>query len=153
MVHTSAHPDDHRRSLLCALPLGIGLMAGVDEILFHQILQWHHFFDQATPTIGVLSDGLLHAGEMFALVLGSLLLVRLARARRLVARQAWAGGLLGAGGFQLFDGIVSHKLLRIHQIRYDVDLFWYDVTWNAIALVLIMLGLLVWRRERSGVGG
>jgi len=133
--------------------MGIGLMAAVDEILFHQVLQWHHFFDQATSTIGVLSDGLLHAGELFALVLGAILLIRLARSRRLVVCQAWAGGLLGAGGFQLFDGIISHKVLRIHQIRYEVDLFWYDLSWNAIALVLILIGLLVWRRGRSCVGG
>lgn len=128
-------------------------MAAVDEILFHQILQWHHFFDQATPAIGVLSDGLLHAAELFATVLGTILLIRLARSGRLAVRQAWAGGLLGAGGFQLFDGIVSHKLLRIHQIRYDVDLLWYDLSWNGIAVLLMLAGALVWRRGRPAVGG
>lgn len=148
MTNTYA-PADTRHSLLCALPLGAGVMAAVDEILFHQILQWHHFFDRATPFIGILSDGLLHAAELLALVAGSLLLLRLARQQRLRARHAWAGLLLGAGGFQLFDGIVSHKLLRIHQIRYDVPLLWYDLTWNAIALVLLVLGYVIWRRARQ----
>ena len=148
MTNTYA-PADARHSLLCALPLGAGVMAAVDEILFHQILQWHHFFDRATPFIGILSDGLLHAAELLALVAGSLLLLRLARQHRLRVRQAWAGLLLGAGGFQLFDGIVSHKLLRIHQIRYDVPLLWYDLTWNGIALVLLLLGYALWRRARQ----
>ena len=30
---------------------------------------------------------------------------------------------LGLGVFQLFDGVVNHKILRIHQIRSGVDLF------------------------------
>lgn len=153
MAHHFPSSDARRRSMLCAVPLGIGLMAAVDEILFHQVLQWHHFFDRATPPIGVLSDGLLHSAELFATVLGTILLIRLALAGRLMVRGAWAGGLLGAGGFQLFDGIVSHKLLRIHQIRYDVDLLWYDLTWNGIAVLLILAGLMVWRRERPASGG
>lgn len=138
-------PDAARQSFLYSLPFGAGVMAAVDEIVFHQLLQWHHFFDRATPFIGVLSDGLLHAAELLALVAGSMLLLQLARQGRLMARHCWAGLLLGAGGFQLFDGIVSHKLLRIHQIRYDVDLFWYDLTWNGIGLALIVLGYGLWR--------
>ncbi|WP_188636295.1 DUF2243 domain-containing protein [Halopseudomonas pertucinogena] len=153
MTPHPASSEIRRRSMLCAIPLGIGLMAAVDEILFHQILQWHHFFDRATPAIGVLSDGLLHAGELFATVFGAIMLIRLARAGRLAVRQAWAGGLLGAGGFQLFDGIISHKVLRIHQIRYDVDLLWYDLSWNGIAVLLILAGLMVWRRGQPTGGG
>jgi uncharacterized membrane protein len=30
---------------------------------------------------------------------------------------AWGGILAGFGGFNLFDGVVDHKLLRQHQIR------------------------------------
>lgn len=144
MLETRAS-DPGRLSLRCALPLGADVMAAVDEILFHQILQWHHFFDRATPFIGILSDGLLHALELLAIVAGTLLLVRLARQGRLRVRQALAGILLGAGAFQLFDGIVSHKVLRIHQIRYDVPLLWYDLTWNGIAVGLLLLGYVLWR--------
>ena len=36
----------------------------------------------------------------------------------------WATAVaLGIGVFQLFDGVVNHKILRIHQIRSGVDLF------------------------------
>ncbi len=52
------------------------------------------------------------------------------------------------GGFQLFDGIVSHKLLRIHQIRYGVDLFAYDLAWNLSALALLLVGAWLYRRAR-----
>jgi uncharacterized membrane protein len=65
-------------------------------------------------------------------------------------RSAWAGFLLGAGGFQLFDGIVDHKLLRLHQVRRDVDdLLVYDLVWNGAAVVLLVLGLALARSSRD----
>ena len=58
--------------------------------------------------------------------------------------------LLGAGGFQLYDGLVQHKLMRLHQIRYQVDVIPYDVTWNVIAALMIVLGIVLTLRSRSG---
>lgn len=139
---------DPRRSLWYAVMAGAGLMAGIDEIVFHQLLQWHHFFDRATPAIGIVSDGLLNSAELLAIVIGASLLIDLAHRRRLAARWAWAGIFLGMGGFQLFDGIVSHKILRIHQIRYGVDLLAYDLSWNIAALVLLLVGIALHRRAR-----
>ncbi len=139
---------DDRRSLWSAALAGAGIMAGIDEIVFHQLLQWHHFFDHATPTVGIVSDGLLHAAELLAIVIGAFLLIDLAQRRRLATHWAWAGFFLGMGGFQLFDGIVSHKLLRIHQIRYGVDLFAYDLAWNLSALALLLVGTWLYRRAK-----
>lgn len=149
--HTSMPPADAadaRRSRWYAALAGAGVMAAIDEIVFHQWLQWHHFFDRATPAVGIVSDGLLHAAELLAIVIGTTLLIDLAQRRRLMARWAWAGFFLGMGGFQLFDGIVSHKLLRIHQIRYGVDLLAYDLTWNLTGLVLLLVGSVLYRRAR-----
>lgn len=140
-----------RQSVTAAALIGVGVMAAVDEIVFHQLLQWHHFFDRATPFIGVLSDGLLHAGELLATVAGLFLIVGLARRGALVPLSAWAGFFLGAGGFQVFDGIVSHKLLRIHQVRYGVDPLLYDITWNLVGVVLIVIGVLLLRRANASV--
>src|SRR5690625_3662325 len=116
-----------RRSFGAAALVGIVVMAGIDEIIFHQLLQWHHFFDRSTPVVGLLSDGLLHAAELMAIVAGFFLLLSLRRDRALGVSWAWAGFFIGMGGFQLFDGIVSHKGLGIHQIRYGVTIFLYDL--------------------------
>ncbi|MGW5053687.1 DUF2243 domain-containing protein [Actinokineospora sp. NPDC004072] len=124
---------------MCAL-LGAAGMAAIDEIVFHQLLAWHHFYDRATPTVGLLSDGLLHTAELVGLVAGFTLLADLLRRRTLSPAHAWAGLFLGLGAFQLFDGIVDHKLLRIHQIRYNVDLLPYDLAWNGTGLLLLTLG-------------
>ncbi len=135
-----------RPSVLAAGLLGIAIMAAVDEIVFHQLLAWHHFYDRATPAIGLLSDGLLHAAELVALVGGFFWFADLRRRQVLVPRAAWGGFLLGAGGFQLFDGLVDHKVLRVHQVRYGVDLLPYDLAWNLSGAVLLVAGaVLVWR--------
>nr|WP_258071585.1 DUF2243 domain-containing protein [Rathayibacter sp. AY1B1] len=57
-------------------------------------------------------------------------------------------GLTGAGLFQLWDGVVDHKLLRVHQVRYDVDLLLYDSAWIASEAVLLAAGLLLLPRRR-----
>lgn len=141
--------SDTAGSLRAMLLIGVGIMAAVDEIVFHQILGWHHFYDRSTPAVGLLSDGLLHAGELIALVGGGFLVADLLRRHALVRTWALAGLLLGAGAFQLFDGIVDHKVLRVHQVRYGVDLLPYDLAWNGFALVLLLAGAWQLKRARS----
>ncbi len=123
-------------------------MAAADEVVFHQLLAWHHFYDRSTPLVALVSDGFLHAGELLALVAGFFALTSLARRQVLAAQWAWAGLFLGMGGFQLFDGIVDHKVMRLHQIRYGVPILPYDIAWNLAGLVLLGVGLLLLRSAR-----
>ncbi len=121
-------------------------MAGLDEIVFHQLLGWHHLYDRGTLAAGLTADGLLHLVEIALYAVGVLLLYRLVLRREIVWGRVGAGVLLGAGGFQLFDGVVDHKVLRLHQIRYGVELWPYDVAWNLAAVALLGAGLVLLRR-------
>jgi len=145
MTGAPAQPDV-RGSRRSGLLLGIAFMAGLDEIIFHQVLGWHHFYDRSTPAIGLLSDGVLHAAELMAIVAGIFLLADLLRARTLAIHFFWAGLFLGLGSFQLFDGLVDHKVLQLHQIRYNVMLPPYDVVWNLVAFLLLLTGAGLHRR-------
>ncbi|MFF0109498.1 DUF2243 domain-containing protein [Streptomyces hirsutus] len=148
-----ARPEPRRSMVVCGV-IGAAVMAAVDEIVFHQILGWHHFYDRSTTGVGLVSDGLLHTGELLALVAGFFLYADLRRRRALAPAHSWAGFFLGLGIFQLFDGIVDHKLLRLHQIRYGVDLAPYDWAWNLGGLVLLLTGLvLTVRAARLGRAG
>lgn len=129
--------------------VGIGVMAAVDEIIFHQLLSWHHFYDRSTTGIGLMSDGLLHAAELIAIVAGFFLLLDLRRSHSLAKPRAWAGFFLGLGGFQLFDGLVDHKVLRLHQIRYVDNLLPYDIAWNLCGLILLLIGIYLLRRAQK----
>jgi uncharacterized membrane protein len=145
------------RSLWAAFLIGAAVMAGIDEIVFHQVLGWHHFYDGATPAIGLLSDGLLHAAELVALVAGFFLLADARRRGIHSTLEAWAGFFCGMGVFQLWDGIVDHKVLRVHQVRYGVDLLAYDLAWVAAGLVLLATGVVLTvvaiRRGRLATAG
>ncbi|GAA4665256.1 hypothetical protein GCM10023225_35780 [Kineococcus glutinatus] len=128
----AGHPGgapDRGRSTTAGVLMGVGLAAFVDEVVFHQLLHWHHFYDRSTLAAGLVSDGLLHAFGWIAVVTGLFLFADLQRRAATSARRVVAGVLLGWGGFQLFDGVVHHKLLRVHQIRYGVDVLPYDVAW------------------------
>lgn len=139
-----------KKSMVATTLIGIGLMGAVDEIIFHQILSWHHFYDRATPVIGLVSDGLLHSAELIFLILGSFMLSNLRSQHVFSSRAGWAGLFLGLGAFQLFDGLIDHKVLRLHQIRYGVDiLLTYDVMWNAVGAVLLLVGLVLAARVRT----
>lgn len=130
------------RSYWAAFLLGIATMAAIDEIVFHQILAWHHFYDNATPDIALLSDGLLHAAELFVFAFGFFLMLDARRRRTFWPAAAWAGFLVGLGLFQLWDGIIDHKVLRLHQIRYGVELLPYDIAWNTAGGLLLIAGII-----------
>ncbi|MFC7309581.1 DUF2243 domain-containing protein [Streptomyces monticola] len=142
-----------RRSLLGGALVGIGLAAFVDEVVFHQLLHWHHFYDKASSAAGLVSDGIFHAFGWAAMVTGLFVYADLRRRDARSPRAWWAGTCLGVGGFQLYDGTFQHKALGLHQIRYGVDLTPYDLTWNVIAVLFLLTGavlLLRIRRARAG---
>ncbi len=121
----------------------------MDETVFHQLLHWHHFYDRSTSDVGLVSDGIFHAFGWFAVVIGLVMVGDLQRRAQLSKRFLIAGALLGAGAFQLYDGTVQHKLMGLHQIRYDVDLVVYDWTWNVVAVLLLVAGVGLLYRGRS----
>jgi uncharacterized membrane protein len=119
--------------MLSGVLIGIGVAGFIDEAVFHQLLHWHHFYDLSTPSWGLISDGLFHAGSWFCMVAGLFLFADLRRRDAWIALRHWGGFCLGLGGFQLDDGLVQHKWWHIHEIRYHVGLLPYDMAWNIVA--------------------
>jgi uncharacterized membrane protein len=145
-------------ALLPAVTVGIGVAGTLDEVVFHQLLRWHMYYVRGGLSLGLISDGIFHAVMTGVLGAG---LVWLTRTARRAHPSSWlvAGGVLaGAGGFNLLDGVVDHKVLRVHPVRVGVEEIWpYDVAWIGSALVVLVIGLLLLRRapderETSGRG-
>ena len=129
------------RNLWSGFIFGIGLAGFIDETVFHQLLRWHHFYDKSTTDIGLISDGLFHAFSWFSTIAGFFLFSDLRRRNALCITRWWGGLLLGSGGFQLYDGTIQHKLMRLHQIRYVENVLIYDLIWNVLAALMIIIGL------------
>jgi uncharacterized membrane protein len=134
---------------------GFGLAAFLDETFFHQILHWHHFYDKSTMAVGLLSDGLFHAFGFTSMVAGLFLMADSLRRGGFIPKRWWGALLLGSGSFQLYDGTIQHKLLGLHQIRYHVIIWPYDLTWNVLAAIMIIAGIILMRGRaevaRSGI--
>ncbi|MFC4100210.1 DUF2243 domain-containing protein [Paenibacillus xanthanilyticus] len=148
MPTQASAPSSRRldRNLLSGWLFGLGFVAFIDETVFHQLLHWHHFYDKATTNIGLVSDGLFHAFSWFATIIS---LFQLAELRRGGAwnKPRWLGASwMGAGVFQLYDGLIQHKLMRLHQIRYVANVAVYDIIWNALAACILLAGIAMIRR-------
>jgi uncharacterized membrane protein len=145
MVSTEAEPGTRPampgRSIGAGVLLGVGVAAFLDETVFHQILHWHHFYDRSTSDVGLVSDGFFHAGGWLAIVVGLFWFADLQRRRATVPRRVWAGGLIGWGAFQVYDGLFQHKALGLHQIRYGVDLLPYDLAWDLSGALGVVVGV------------
>lgn len=133
-----------RRTVISGLLFGAGIAAAlIDLFIFHLLLQWHHFYDLSTPEVALIADGLFHALGWFITVAGLFLLADVRRHGRISWPRWAAATVTGIGVFQLIDGVLNHKILGIHQIRYGVDLLLYDVVWIGSAILLALIGAAV----------
>ncbi len=138
--------------LAIGIILGIGVAGTLDEVILHQLLQWHNLYVHTTTAGRLVSDGIFHVFSSAMLVLGTVLLWRRRATPRRTgdSQRLFAGVLFGAGGFNLYDGTVQHKILQLHPVREGVDnILVYDLAFNGIALVIVLCGWLVWRKVKD----
>lgn len=147
MPTKTMNPD--KQNLWAGFLFGVGLVTFIDETVFHQLLHWHHFYDHFSTETGLVSDGFFHVVSWFATIGGLFWFAELCRRNRLWLARWWGGVWLGAGVFQLYDGTIQHKVLRLHQIRNDVDLLPYDLVWNLTAVLMIAVGVILLRRAQE----
>jgi uncharacterized membrane protein len=138
------------RTALPGLLIGAGVAGTLDEVILHQLLRWHHFYDRSTTAIGAISDGIFHAVSTALLAAGLIVLLKrwpeLGRDR---GRSLTGWILVGLGGFNLYDGTIQHKVLGLHQVREGTsDLLPYDLTFIGIALAAFLIGLVILGRKR-----
>ena len=64
----------------------------------------------------------------------------------MTGRALAAGILFGMGGFNLYDGIVQHNILRLHPVREGIaNQLPYDLAFNGVALVLLAAAPMITR--------
>lgn len=134
-------------SLWAGVLLGIGVAGTLDGVILHEFLQWHNFYVHTTRFWRIFIDGAFHLFSGAMLLLGALRLWALrGRIGQACGRALAAGIFLGAGGFNLYDGTIQHKVLRLHPVRERVpNQLPYDLAFNAVALLLLLAGWLLWR--------
>ncbi len=131
---------------------GAGVAGTLDQIILHQLLHWHHFYDRSFA-VDMISDGLFHIVSTVLLVAGLYWAMASAWRGRDTDRAGvwsrfWAGLFLGAGGFNLYDGTIQHKVLRLHEVRADAaDPLPYDLAFLGLAVAVLLVGVVLLRRS------
>lgn len=149
----------NRSGLLVAagLLIGAGLLAGfVDGILLHEILQWHHMITSVRPMTNLsaveantLGDGLFHLGTWTLTVVGiALLWIAGGRSDVPWSPKIFGGSLLlGAGLFDVIEGLIDHQLLGIHHVKPGPNQLAWDIGFLTLGAILALMG---WILLRSG---
>lgn len=138
-----------RKTLIGAFLFGIGMIGMLDGIIFHQILQWHSVNMHADRFHQIMSDGFFHLFVTGIIFISGILLWRGNSIG--TSKYFWGSFFLGAGTFNLIEGIVNHHLLQIHHVKPGPEQLLYDVFYDGFALVLIIIGWLLVRRVKTNV--
>lgn len=146
----SSRSNRERRLLLGSGTLGFGFGALLDVVVFHMILQWHHLLSGriSTTTLDGLQANVYWDG-LFSLAMVGIMLVGAGMMWRSLNRssEAYSGvrvvgsHLVGAGLFNVFDGIVDHYVLGIHDVVHGTQAF--NPHWVGASLLILGVGVLV----------
>ncbi|MEG3438346.1 DUF2243 domain-containing protein [Pannus brasiliensis CCIBt3594] len=139
----------YRPLIVAAFLIGVGQGGFFDGIVFHQLLQWHPLFSEVRSTVTIadleidtLGDGLFHLFDRIVTAIGIGYLWRVCRDRLSpLSTPVFLGSLaIGAGTFNVVEGILDHHLLGIHHVKPGpYQLFW-DLGFLAIGFVAIVAG-------------
>lgn len=129
---------------------GFGIGAMVDTLFFHLIFQTHHllsgFYDPYSYDgfrTNVMVDGLFLVSTGLVALVGIAMLWRTANGadRHLSGVHALGWAIVGAGVFNVFDGVVSHYVLDLHNVVHGTQA--WNPHWIAVSAVLLAVGALV----------
>lgn len=138
------------------LLLGLGVGGFVDGIALHMIAHWHQMGSAVLrpDTLDAMRrnmawDGWFHALCLLLVLAGAYALVADARRGRAVpsARGLTGQLLVGAGTFNLVEGVIDHHLLGLHHVR-DLPVHVPLLDWLFLAVGGVGLVALGWAIAR-----
>jgi len=149
----------HRALITSGFLFGLGFSGFFDGVVLHQILQWHHMLTSAgfadTTVAGLklntLADGLFHV-VTYSFTLSGLVVLWLALERGTLSwsSKVFGGALLmGAGLFDLVEGIIDHHILGIHHVKSGPNELAWDLGFLALGALLAVMGWLLMRTDEG----
>lgn len=130
-----------------AFLFGVGIIGMLDGIVFHQILQWHSVNMHTDRVHQIISDGLFHLFVTVMIFLSGIMLWKGNPQDK--PSIFWGYFLLGAGIFNLFEGIINHHILQLHHVRPGPNQTLYDISYDVFAILLLTVGLLFIRHGKK----
>ncbi|KST64911.1 DUF2243 domain-containing protein [Mastigocoleus testarum] len=157
MEAQNTRPLNRRPLIIAGILLGIGQGGFFDGIVFHQILQWHHMFTNIETSqtvngfeLNTIGDGFFHAFDWLMTIAG-IVTLWLAVKRDDVPKSTpiFIGSFtIGAGLFNLVEGIINHHILQIHHVRPGAHQLAWDLSFLGIGLLAIAIGWVILLRTK-----
>lgn len=153
-----ANKIDHKKHniskkfLIAGILLGGSIIGFLDGILFHQIFQLHGMLANRVPLdslvnveINMFWDGIFHLFTLFLILSSFSLFWSSVNYSAVYKSNAFLLGLifLGAGIFNLIEGIIDHTLLEVHHVLQRASPSMMrdgDIMFLVVAIALIGLG-------------
>ncbi|WP_135305876.1 DUF2243 domain-containing protein [Haloarcula amylovorans] len=141
-----------RRALLAAGVFGFGFSGLIDVLVLHHVLQWHHLVSGVYPQdtlsglrTNILADGLFSLTMLVIMCVGGGLLWQSERRTDvpLALRPVTGAAVIGLGIFDLFDVVVDHMILGLHQPLSQAGR--YNPHWAAVSLLFVAAGYYIYR--------
>ena len=139
--------------------LGLGFCGLFDGILLHQILQWHHMLSSVRPAttvsdaeLNMVWDGLFDATTWLLTLAGVISLWQAGKRDDVPwsSNTFYGSLLLGAGTFNVVEGLIDHQILGIHHVKPGANELAWDIGFLAVGVILAVAGWLLIQAGRKG---
>ena len=154
----TANISNNRRPLIIAgILLGLGQGGFFDGIFFHQLLQWHHMFTNIESSntvagleLNTLGDGLFHVFDWIMTLAGIIALwIAVKKDNVILSTSVLIGAFcIGAGMFNIVEGILSHHVLQIHHVKPGAHQLAWDLGFIGAGVLSVIVGWLILNRNQ-----
>ena len=158
MTVQNAIASNQKLLITAGILLGLGQAGFFDGIFFHQLLQWHHMFTNvesrntvAGLELNTLGDGIFHVVDWLLTLAGIIVLWNAVKKDDVVLSNSSLIGsfCIGAGLFNVVEGILSHHVFQIHHVKPGIHQLAWDLSFIGAGIVSIVAGWLILNRFQS----
>ena len=150
--------DNSKPIIIAGILLGLGQAGFFDGIFFHQLLQWHHMFTNiesdttvAGLEINTIGDGLFHLVDWLMTIAGIITLwIAVKNNNAKLSTSTLIGSFcIGAGLFNIVEGILSHHVFQIHHVKPGIHQLGWDLSFIGAGVLSLVVGWFILSRFRS----
>ena len=157
-MKTDINSFNRQPLIIAGILLGLGQAGFFDGIVFHQLLQWHHMFTNVESSntvsgleLNTLGDGLFHLVDWLFTLSGLVVLwLTIKRNDVDLSTSVFIGAFcIGAGMFNITEGILSHHVLQIHHVKPGAHQLAWDLSFIGAGIVSAIIGGIILNRPSS----
>lgn len=157
-METTNISNNRRPLIIAGILLGLGQGGFFDGIFFHQLLQWHHMFTNiesgntvAGLELNTLGDGLFHVFDWIMTLAGIITLwIAVKKDNVILSTSVLIGAFcIGAGMFNIVEGILSHHVLQIHHVKPGAHQLAWDLGFIGAGVLSVIVGWLILNKNKS----